>query len=57
MSDHPCWHHTCCENYRGQCYGGGCNLNPKPFGEPDWDDRDDEEDGEEEDNEEEEGFR
>ena len=48
MSDHPCWHHTCCENYRGQCYGGGCNLNPKPFGEPDWDDRDDEEDGEEE---------
>lgn len=25
---HPCEYSTCCENYRGQCYSGGCDRNP-----------------------------
>lgn len=46
MGWHPCWHHTCCENYHGQCYGGGCRLNPAPSeGADDCDERD--EDGDE----------
>ena len=27
---HPCNHYSCCENYHGECYGGGCKLNPEP---------------------------
>lgn len=46
MSDHPCWRQTCCENYRGQCYGGGCDLNPERPAEPDWDDLADDDDEE-----------
>lgn len=45
MGWHPCWHHTCCENYHGQCYGGGCDLNPGPgSAEDDRDEREDEDD-------------
>lgn len=43
MGWHPCWNHTCCENYGGQCYGGGCRLNPAP----EVDDRDEREDEDE----------
>lgn len=28
--NHPCNHYSCIENYHGECYGGGCKLNPMP---------------------------
>lgn len=28
--NHPCNHHSCIENYHGECYGEGCRLNPMP---------------------------
>ena len=28
--NHPCNHYSCCENLHGECYGGGCKLNPEP---------------------------
>ena len=52
MGWHPCWHHTCCENYHGQCYGGGCDLNPGPgAAEDDRDEREDEDEDEDGDDE------
>lgn len=33
--NHPCNHYSCCENYHGECYGGGCRLNPMPEHEDD----------------------
>lgn len=39
--NHPCNHYSCCENYHGECYGGGCRLNPMPApSEPDTEDGD-----------------
>ena len=30
MAWHPCRFWQCVENYGGQCFGGGCRLNPMP---------------------------
>ena len=30
MAWHPCRFWQCVENYGGQCFGGGCRLNPAP---------------------------
>ena len=39
---HPCNHYSCIENYRCECYGEGCKLNPMPEpSEPDTEDGDD----------------
>lgn len=28
-NDYPCNRYSCVENVGGQCFGGGCRLNPK----------------------------
>ena len=35
MAWHPCRFWQCVENYGGQCFGGGCRLNPAPDDTPD----------------------
>ena len=35
MAWHPCRFWQCVENYGGQCFGGGCRLNPAPDDAPD----------------------
>lgn len=30
MAWHICRYWQCVENYGGQCYGGGCRMNPMP---------------------------
>lgn len=34
VMDHACRYWQCVENYGGQCFGGGCRLNPAPEDAP-----------------------
>ena len=42
-----CGSHTCCENYRGRCFGDGCDRNPlwKPYEQEDEDEGEKNQDG------------
>lgn len=48
--NHPCNQFSCPEYNQGQCFGGGCKLNPMPApSEPDAEDGDDENENTQED--------
>ena len=42
---HPCNQFSCPEYNQGQCFGGGCRINPAPSGDGDSETDDNEEEG------------